>query len=371
MKKIGVYLIILFFLVFFLSFILWVNHYQDTLTVLLGSSNPIDIIYDGFNISDVNKAKDVLLELGYGKGIQNFIRDQTLINPYTVGMIVSFFALVLISVIIIYYERYIEKKKMNNIYEALKDNRVIEGDLILETVESIRKQYQSRLKHMALDHDSQNQELENLAHQMKSTLSTILLHIDQISSKGNEKHKNCIIDQVDRCNEMLNRFLKGYDVRSNLTNYHYEVKNVADSVRNVINHVTAVANHKGLTIQSNLENCTMAIDSFWIQEAIETILMNSIESAYSNSIIYVNMKKFSNELQISITNDGACPKDIHSMFTRYDSSQQKQGHFGIGLHMVQTVCKNHMGHIFASYEDKKMTIQIILPLYQLECIKYS
>lgn len=68
-------------------------------------------------------------------------------------------------------------------------------------METIRNNYQSKLKDMALDHDSQNQELENLAHQMKSTLSTILLHVNQISDKENVHHKELIINQMSRCNK--------------------------------------------------------------------------------------------------------------------------------------------------------------------------
>ena len=134
---------------------------------------------------------------------------------------------------------------------------------------------------------------------------------------------------------------------SNLTNYHYEIKNVADCIQTAIQHVNTMTTHKKLSIESHLVNCTMALDSFWIQEAIETVLMNAIESADPNSTIYVNMEKHSNELQISIINEGDCPKDIHAMFTRYNSSRQNQEHYGIGLHMVQTVCKKPYGKHFS------------------------
>lgn len=371
MKRIGICLIILSCLSFIFFFVSWIDHYQDTLTVLISDSSPIDTIFDGFDETDINEAKDALLKRGYGQGIQHFIRDQTLTNPYTIKMIVSFIGFVVIVIIAFFYYRYMEKKKESEMLEALKMGKVIEGNSLLEAVQSLRKQYQSRLKDMALDHDSQNQELENLAHQMKSTLSTILLHVDQISDKENEHHKECIVDQVDHCNETLNRFLKGSDVRSNLTNYRYEVKNITDCVETAISHVHTMSVHKGVDIQSHLENCIMTLDSFWIQEAIETILMNAIEFAYPDSIVYVNMDKKSNELKLSVINEGCCPEDIHSMFTRYSSSRQNQEHYGIGLHMVQTVCKNHMGKIFASYQDNKMTIQIVLPIYQLESVQYS
>ena len=370
MKRIGICLIILCCLSSIFSFLLWVDHYQDTLIVLVDSEDPIDIVFDGFDKTDVNKAKDDLLEKGYGKGLHHFIYDQTLTNPYTLGMIISFIISIMTLIVFFSYYRHREKKREDEVLNALKDGQVIEDNVILETMETIRNNYQSKLKDMALDHDSQNQELENLAHQMKSTLSTILLHVDQISDKENVHHKELIINQIDRCNETLNRFLKGYDVRSNLTNYHYEIKNVADCIQTAIQHVNTMTTHKKLSIESHLVNCTMALDSFWIQEAIETVLMNAIESADPNSTIYVIMEKHSNELQISIINEGDCPKYIHAMFTRYNSSRQNQEHYGIGLHMVQTVCKNHMGNILASYQNNKMSIQIILPLHQLESIQY-
>lgn len=167
--------------------------------------------------------------------MHHFIYDQTLTNPYTLGMIISFIISIMTLIVFFSYYRHREKKREDEVLNALKDGQVIEDNVILETMETIRNNYQSKLKDMALDHDSQNQELENLAHQMKSTLSTILLHVDQISDKENVHHKELIINQIDRCNETLNRFLKGYDVRSNLTNYHYEIKNVADCIQTAIN----------------------------------------------------------------------------------------------------------------------------------------
>lgn len=371
MKRIRIVLLVLCLLSFLFSFALWISHYQDTLSVLISSTHPIDIVFDGFDETDVNESRDTLLEKGYGQGTRHFIRDQVLTNPYTIGMVFSFMGVIVIMVITTFYSSYKEKRNKDKVLEALKDGQVIDGDPFFDTMESIRKQYQSRLKDMALDHDSQNQELENIAHQMKSTLSTILLHVDQISDKGNENHKELIVNQVNRCNDALNHFLKGYDVRSNLTNYHYEIKNITECVRSAINQVDYIASHKGLTIHSKLEDCTMALDVFWIQEAMETLLVNAIESAYPNSIINVNVKKVSNELQILIINKGDCPKDIQTMFVRYNSSRRNQEHYGIGLHMVQTVCKNHMGHISASYQDKKMIIKIVLPLHRLESITYS
>ena len=114
--------------------------------MLVDSEDPIDIVFDGFDKTDVNKAKDDLLEKGYGKGLHHFIYDQTLTNPYTLGMIISFIISIMTLIVFFSYYRHREKKREDEVLNALKDGQVIEDNVILETMETIRNNYQSKLK---------------------------------------------------------------------------------------------------------------------------------------------------------------------------------------------------------------------------------
>lgn len=77
---------------------------------MVDSEDPIDIVFDGFDKTNVNKAKDDLLEKGYGKGLRHFIYDQTLTNPYTLGMIISFIISIM-TIIVFSLITDIEKRK--------------------------------------------------------------------------------------------------------------------------------------------------------------------------------------------------------------------------------------------------------------------
>lgn len=371
MKKILRGLIIIFCLGFIFSFCLWIKHYQETLTVVLGSLDPMDVIVHGYNQNTLQKAQTFLLKQGYGVGVQRFIQDQILFNPFTITMLLCFIGTITAFLIGYVYNHISQKRKENAICLALENEQNIAGNTILEKVDDMRKKYQTKIRMIALDQDSQNQELENIAHQMKSTLSTILLNVDQISNSENESEIQTIIKQVDRSNKMLNRFLQGHEVRSNLSNYQYEVKNLADSVQSSIQRVSLPLETKQLKIQSNLVDCVMAFDPFWIEESIETILFNAIDFAYKNTLIQIEMIKDKNHIQIVVINEGDEPNDIHSIFMRYGSSRTQNEHFGIGLHMVRTVCRNHLGDISAFYVSNRMKFVLTLPLNRLESIQYQ
>lgn len=370
MKKVILSLTVLFGVGFVLSFCLWIHHYQDLLTVVLGSLDPMKIVIHGFDQNTLEKAQTILLKQGYGKGIQHFIQDQILFHPFSIGMFLCFVGVVVMGIIYVLALCIIQKRKEEKICLALEREEEIANDPIVEKVSVIRKKYQSSIRMLALDQDSQNQELENIAHQMKSTLSTILLNVDQISALQNEEEIQTIIDQVDRCNEMLNRFLQGHEVQSNFSNYHYEVKNIADCVQAALYRVSLACEEKGLQIQTDLVDCVFSLDAFWIQESVETLLLNAVEFAYKDTKIQIKMAKKEDHVQICIINDGDEPKDIHSLFMRYGSSRKQGEHFGIGLHMVRTVCKNHLGDVYAYYASNQMHFVLDLPFNRLESIQY-
>lgn len=356
---------------FVMFFAFWIEHYQNVLTVFFGSTDPIDVVVNGFNFTTLDESRAYLLSQGYGKGIQHFIRDQILMNPFSIGMMICFLGVFGIFVSYVVYIHISQKRKEEEICQALEKEENIAGNKIVSKAMAMRKKYQMQVRSLVLDQDSQNQELENIAHQMKSTLSTILLNIDQVDSSKNEEEIYTIVNQVDRCNEMLNRFLQSHEVRSNLSNYHYEVKNIADCLRTAIQRVSLYCERKNLKIQVDLIDCVMSLDVFWVQEAIETLLLNAVEFAYKDTKLQVKMEQKENRILIHIINEGKEPKDIHSIFMRYGTSHKQGEHFGIGLHMVKTICKNHLGDVYAFYASNQMHFLLDFPLNRLESIQYT
>lgn len=355
---------------FIILFHFWIEHYQNTLTVVLGSADPMDIVVYGFDQTTLQEAQELLLKQGYGEGVYHFVREQVLWNPLSIGMMLCFMGMIMSFIGYVLYDRKLMKQKEEKVLQALEVEGEASGNKVIEKINDLKKKYQTVIRTIVLDQDSQNQELENIAHQMKSTLSTILLNVDQICDEENEQEVQTIIHQVDRCNEMLNRFLEGHEVRSNMSNYHYEVKNMAECVQHSIQRVSLALEEKNLKIEENLVDCVLSLDAFWIEEAIETILLNAIDFAYKDTSILVQMKKEEDHIQIIILNQGDEPKDIHSIFMRYGSTRKQSEHFGIGLHMVKTVCRNHLGDIKAYYESNEMKFVLDFPLNHLESIQY-
>ena len=130
------------------------------------------------------------------------------------------------------------------------------------------------------------------------------------------------------------------------------------------------AKEKAISFHIQVQKVFLAMDSFWMQEVIETILKNAIEKADQNSEIEIIMSKKEHEIVLNLTNTGPELPDQVDVFRRYETTQTSQNHHGIGLNMAKEIIEQHFGTIQAVSKDHQVSFQITLPIHSLETISY-
>ncbi|MBE0491293.1 MAG: HAMP domain-containing histidine kinase [Sulfurospirillum sp.] len=110
---------------------------------------------------------------------------------------------------------------------------------------------------------------------------------------------------------------------------------VAQSVR-FFEDIAAV---KGNNIEIDLEPTSVCMDRSRAQKIINNLLSNAIKYSYANTTIRVKLAN--HILSVTDSGEGIKKEDQALVFDRFTRRSKEQGGFGVGLDIVQSVCREY------------------------------
>ncbi len=307
------------------------------------------------------------------KNKENFI-------TYTIKEIII---IILLYLTIIYiYLRYNNKKDKQIkditqlINEINKNNYKIQIDDLTEDELSILKQeiykttimLREQAENSTKDKKEIKKSIEDISHQLKTPLTSILINIDNITEnpKMGEKTKEKFLKEIKRetynIKTLVETLLKlsKFDVNS-VEFINKEIK-ISKLIEEALNKTEVIADLKNIKINiENNTNETMICDLKWQTEAISNIIKNAIEHSKENSIIDIKLESNKIYNEISITNYDAYidEEDQKHLFERfYKAKNSKEESVGIGLALSKSIIEKNNGKINVSSNKEKTTFTI-------------
>ena len=378
----------LFFVIIFLSVILFINYklykrlnynYNSKLNMIL---NDIDSKYgldeeDIISILNSNDSKynDLLKSYGIDINENSVILDNDRI--YSLYIVIMFIVIIMfvlvISVIFIKYNyykdkkikeitKYVEEINKKNYKLYIDDNSDDELSIlkneICKTTIMLRELADNSLK----DKLSIKESLEDISHQLKTPLTSINIMLDNIIDDVDMDEMvrrdfiNNIKREVTNINSLVLSLLKltKFDVNvvKFMSNIVYVNKIVKDAIRNVL----VIADSKNIKFNINGDDdIKLVCDYKWEVEAISNILKNSIEHSNSNGVIDISYSQNKVYTLICIKDYGVGidSKDIKHIFERfYKGKNSSKDSIGIGLALSKNIIEKDNGSI--SVNSKKM-----------------
>lgn len=319
----------------------------------------------------------------YGIDIKNdeiIKENKTNLKKYTTKEIII--SILLYLTIIYIYLRYNNKKDKQIkditklINEINKNNYKIKIDDLTEDELSILKQeiykttimLREQAENSTKDKKEVKKSIEDISHQLKTPLTSILINIENITENPNmdEKTKEKFLKEIKRetynIKALVETLLKlsKFDVNS-VEFINKEIK-ISKLIEEAINKTEVLADLKNIKINiENNTNETMICDLKWQTEAISNIIKNAIEHSKENSII--DIKSESNKIynEISITNYDAYidEEDQKHLFERfYKAKNSKEESVGIGLALSKSIIEKNNGKIYLTSDKEKTTFTI-------------
>lgn len=297
------------------------------------------------------------------------------------------FLTITVVILLIIYIRYNYKKEedikdiIKCIEQINKKNYEIQIDSISEDELSILKNeiYKTTImlkeaaENSSKDKLNLKKSLEDISHQLKTPLTSILVMLDNIIEDSNmeEKIRNDFIVDIKRnvlnINFLVQSLLKLSKFDANAIHFVKQENDLKTIVEESIKNVSTLCDLRNINIKLNIkENSKIICDDKWQIEALTNIIKNAIEHSKNNSNIIINIENNNVYSMIEVIDfgEGIAKKDIKHIFERfYKCKNTKTDSIGIGLALAKTIIEEDKGTI--SVESNKLETKFIIKYYKI------
>lgn len=298
----------------------------------------------------------------------------------------SFLTITVVILLIIYIRyNYKKEKDIKDIIKCIeqinKKNYEIQIDSISEDELSILKNeiYKTTImlkeaaENSSKDKLNLKKSLEDISHQLKTPLTSILVMLDNIIEDSNmeEKIRNDFIVDIKRnvlnINFLVQSLLKLSKFDANTVHFVKQENDLKTIVEESIKNVSTLCDLRNINIKLNIkENSKIICDDKWQIEALTNIIKNAIEHSKNNSNIIINIENNNVYSMIEVIDfgEGIAKKDIKHIFERfYMCKNTKTDSIGIGLALAKTIIEEDKGTI--SVESNKLETKFIIKYYKI------
>lgn len=204
--------------------------------------------------------------------------------------------------------------------------------------------------------------LEDISHQLKTPLTSILVMLDNIiedPDMDKEVREDFIRDikrEINNISFLVQSILKLSKLDTNTINFIVENVKSEKLIKESIKNVSMLSDLRNVNIKLNIkDNPVIKCDCKWQVEAISNILKNCIEHSSNNSNVIVSIEDNMVYSKITITdNGGGIDKDdLPHIFERfYKGKNSTPDSVGIGLSLAKAIIEKDNGTINVESSDK-------------------
>lgn len=327
---------------------------DDEIIKILNTSNTEDnSIFDKYGINLSNEAILIKNDKDYHKFL--FVN-------------MSFLTLTILILLVLYI-RYNHKKDkdikdiIKCIEQINKKNYELQIDTISEDELSILKNeiYKTTImlkenaENSNKDKLNLKKSLEDISHQLKTPLTSILVMLDNIIDDPDMdvNIRNDFIADVKRnvvnINFLVQALLKLSKIDANAVHFIKKEEALDTIVKESIKNVSTLCDLRNINVKLNIvKNSKIICDDKWQIEAITNIIKNAVDHSKNDSKIIINLDSNNvySVIEIIDFGSGISKNDIKHIFERfYKGENATFDSIGIGLALAKTIIEENNGTI--------------------------
>ncbi|UPT76574.1 HAMP domain-containing histidine kinase [Sulfurovum sp. XGS-02] len=183
--------------------------------------------------------------------------------------------------------------------------------------------------------------MKDATHEMNTPISTILMSYEHMDKHNLNTKQLRSLDRIDIATKTLSSLYRDLSFASFHDYIEYEDTpiDVIDVVLERIKYMDTLIQFKGLKVNTLLKPKTISMDKRKLILLIDNLLSNAIKFSKKNGEIQVNLT----EQYFSVKDNGIgiSKEDQKSIFDRFKSTNSLHGGFGVGLDIVNQICKEY------------------------------
>ena len=252
------------------------------------------------------------------------------------------------------------KFKMDEINEedlSLLKNEIYKTTIMLNEISEISKKDKKELE----------ESLEDISHQLKTPLTSILIMIDTLlddedmDQNTREDFLRNMKREVMNINFLVKSILKLSRLDINTVKFISKKESVKEIINEAILNVSLLSDLKNVKIETNLSDSFINCDYKWQIEALTNILKNSVEHSYENNKVLIESSENNAYVKITIKDfgTGIAKEDINHIFERfYKGKDSDYDSIGIGLALSKSIIEKQNGKISVESSENGTTFTI-------------
>ena len=383
---VSICLLTLFLIINIYEYNIYKNNFNNKLLTILAtlknnypnlSESEIIEILNSNDLSSENVLKKYSIELNK----ESIITEND--NSFHIFIIINSIYLSLTILIIIFIFLIYENRKDKDIKEITKYIEEINNKNYSLNIDEISEDELSILKNeiykttIMLKENAENsnidkvklkKSLEDISHQIKTPLTSILVILDNLIDDPNmdnrvrEEFIRDIKREIANISFLVQTILKLSKFDANTITYLKEKALVKDIIEEAIQNVSTLCDLKNINLEiEGKEDIVLNCDFKWQVEAITNILKNCIEHSkdYSKIMISYNKNNAYVSIQIKDFGEGILKKDLPHIFERfYKGENATKESIGIGLSLAKTIIEQDNGSISVDSNENGTKFEI-------------
>lgn len=222
-----------------------------------------------------------------------------------------------------------------------------------------------------------NQFMENMAHQMKTSLTALQIRIDLAQAKASlpgtpaESYNHSDIPaeprtapnvqaELEECQKCMarltgevERILECSQLADQKINMWPEPCDIIHLIHSTITTLQPLWTKKSVNIVPDLSGLSgiseLSLDPYWFSQALENVIKNAVEHTPAGSTVTITGSDRGRSLVLEIKDEGPGidEDELPCLFERFHRGSYGKAGYGIGLNMAEDILKAHHGSIQA------------------------
>jgi len=195
--------------------------------------------------------------------------------------------------------------------------------------------------------------MKDATHEMNTPISTILMSYEHMDKNNLNAKQLRSLDRIDIATKTLSSLYRDLSFASFHDYIEYEDTpiDVKDVILERVKYMDTLIHFKELDITTNLQHKKIYMDKRKLILLIDNLLSNAIKFSKKNGHIEVNLTD--QYLSVKDNGIGISKEDQKNIFERFKSSNSLHGGFGVGLDIVNEICKEYHIKIVLESEPSK------------------
>lgn len=216
----------------------------------------------------------------------------------------------------------------------------------------------------------QRQFVSDASHELKTPLTVILTNAELLQEPNPDAQKKCVSSILTMAHQMrtlvedLLELARSDNEQSKMV---FEPVDLSSLVSDGLLPFDAVFFEAGLTLNSQIEEgLTLTGSRQHLGQLLDILLDNARKYALGGTVEVCLSASGKRHCRLTVSNESpelteGELKDIFRRFYRRDEARSRDGSFGLGLSIAETIAKAHGGRIWAEWKDGRITFLVELP----------